>query len=443
MNLPRFGGFAGSKIALLGLAIFIFACGIRPAAAVPSFAQQTGQPCASCHVGAFGPQLTEYGREFKLNGYVATDGGDHLPLAMMVQSSFTHTSADQPGATPHFGPNDNLAVDQVSLFYAGRLTDSIGAFVQTTYDGVGRNFTWDNADIRFAQTGSLLGSPLLYGATLNNNPTVQDAWNSTPGWGFPFAQSPLAASPQAATLIDGGLAQQVVGAGAYALWNDLLYVEADAYSGLGKDVRNGLGVVPVSGADEYDGLFPYWRLALQHNFGSHYLELGTFGLSAKRIPGGDRSAGTDRITDVAADLTYLYGGDPDNPITGYVTYIHEHQGLDASSVLSGTNKSDYLNTFRVNGSYSYQNTFTFSGQRFQTRGSSDFAQYSGNGSPNSAGWIGEIAYVPGGKLDSWLPLPQWFNGRLSLQYTAYTEFNGTSSHASDNNTLYALLWLAW
>jgi hypothetical protein len=29
-----------------------------------------------------------------------------------------------------------------------------------------------------------------------------------------------------------------------------------------------------------------------------------------------------------------------------------------------------------------------------------------------------------------------------LQYTMYDEFNGTSSHASDNNTLYLLLWLA-
>jgi hypothetical protein len=38
---------------------------VRPdsAHAVPSFAQQTGQPCAACHVGAFGPQLKQYGRD--------------------------------------------------------------------------------------------------------------------------------------------------------------------------------------------------------------------------------------------------------------------------------------------------------------------------------------------------------------------------------------------
>ena len=42
----------------------------KPASALPSFARQTGQPCATCHNGAF-PQLTPFGRQFKLNGYTA------------------------------------------------------------------------------------------------------------------------------------------------------------------------------------------------------------------------------------------------------------------------------------------------------------------------------------------------------------------------------------
>jgi len=414
----------------------------EPARAVPSFARQTGEPCAACHVGAFGPQLTQHGREFKLNGYVWNDGGDHIPLAAMVQTSITHTDTDQPGPAPHFGPNDNVAIDQASLFLAGRLTDNVGAFIQTTYDGIARGLTWDNLDIRYADTAMLGGTRLLYGATINNNPTVQDAWNSTPGWGFPFALSGLAPTPAAATLIDGSLAQKVVGAGGYALWNNLIYVEADLYKGLGRDVRNALGVVPVSGSNSIDGVIPYWRVALQRNFGDHYLEIGSFGLSGGSFPGGDRSVGrSDHFTDVALDATYLYSGDPDNIVTGYVTYIHEHQALDSSSALLGSNGSDALVTFRFNGSYSYQNTFTFSGQRFQTRGSADGALYPGNGSPNSAGWIAEIAYVPGGKLDSWFPT--WINARLSLQYTAYTEFNGTAANAANANSLYALMWLAF
>ena len=78
----------------------------KPALALPSFAIQTGQPCAACHIGAFGPQLTPYGRDFKLHGYTANDGQNHgLPIALTTQTSFTHTLQPQPGgAAPGFKP---------------------------------------------------------------------------------------------------------------------------------------------------------------------------------------------------------------------------------------------------------------------------------------------------------------------------------------------------
>src|ERR1700722_10741772 len=44
-----------------------------PAEALPSYARQTGQPCATCHT-AF-PELTPYGRRFKIGGYTAGGGG--------------------------------------------------------------------------------------------------------------------------------------------------------------------------------------------------------------------------------------------------------------------------------------------------------------------------------------------------------------------------------
>ena len=412
----------------------------RQADAVPSFARQTGQPCATCHVGAFGPQLTRFGREFKMNGYVWSDGKSHIPLAGMLQASLTHTSADQPGgAAPGFAPNDNPAIDQTSLFVSGKWFDNVGSFIQITYDGIAKQLTWDNLDVRYADSGTLFGKPVILGATINNNPTITDPWNSTPGWGFPFAASDLAPAPAATTFADGGLAQVVLGAGGYGLWNDLLYTELDLYKGLGRDVRNALGVVPVAGSNSYDGVMPYWRVALQHDFGDHYLEVGTFGLFSDVAVGGEDNIGRlDHLTDVALDATYNYTGDADNIYTGYLTYIHENQKLDESSLLLGANPKDTLDTFRINGSYSYQNTYTLSGQYFQTTGTSDVALY--GGSPNSRGWNWEIAYVPSGKLGSWFPT--WFNPRLSLQYTMYTEFNGTGINASDNNTLYLLLWIA-
>ncbi len=425
----------------VSIAIAALAGAIQPATAVPSFARQTGLPCARCHVGAFGPQLTEFGREFKLNGYVWNDGHDgHIPLAAMIQASFTHTSADQAGgAAPGFDANDNPAVDQVSLFWGGQVFDDVGAFAQVTYDGIGHALGWDNLDIRYAKSLQTGGHPLLFGFTINNAPTVQDAWNSTPAWGFPFAQSGLAPTPAAAALVDGGLAQQVLGAGSYVLWDDLVYAEADLYKGLGKDVRNAFGAGPVSGSDAVDGVVPYWRIALQHDFGSHYVELGSFGLAGNLFPGGNRSIGhPDRFVDAAADATWLYSGGGDYILTGYLTYIRERQFLDSSSILSGTNSTDSLETLRANGSYSYDNTITVSGQYFQTSGSFDIARYGGK--PDSNGWVGEIAYVPGGKPDS--DFPAWLNLRISLQYTAYMRFDGSKNRASDNNTLFVLLWLA-
>jgi hypothetical protein len=426
-------------------AILALLVSTTPAWAVPSYATQTGQPCATCHVGAFGPQLTPFGRNFKLNGYTQSDGGDHpLPVSLMLQTSFTSTQKSQtPSAGPGFGPNDNFSLDQISAFYAGAITPSIGAFVQTTYDGIANVFTWDNMDVRYAHSGSIMGTDYVAGVTLNNNPTVQDLWNSTPAWGFPFSASGVAPTPAASTLIDGGLAQAVLGGGAYASIDNWLYLEGDIYKGLSRNIRNNLGTVPGADTEQFDGVIPYWRLALEHDFdGAHYVELGTYGLTADRFPAGDRTSGfKDHIVDNAVDANYQWHEDPDHFISAHATYIHETEDLNATFALGGSdNPSNRLDTFRTDVSYSYKNTYTPSVQYFNTRGTTDATFWgTDSGSPNTEGFIAELAYVPFGKPDS--PLP-WVNGRLALQYVAYTQFNGTSSHASDNNTIFLNLWLS-
>src|SRR5215468_3356646 len=204
-------GHGASRWSPFGLLLLVL---LAPphAVALQSFAWQTGQPCAQCHVHAFGPALTSFGRQFKLNGYVL-DRGDEpfIPIAATIQTSFTHTASAQPGgATPHTHANDNVVLDQLSLYYAGKILPKVGAFVQGTYDGVAGKAALDNVDIRFANQGTLADTNLVYGVSLNNNPTVQDLWNTTPAWGFPFASSPVAPTPAAAVLLDGSLAQQVL-----------------------------------------------------------------------------------------------------------------------------------------------------------------------------------------------------------------------------------------
>ncbi len=106
--------------------------------AVPSFARQTGMTCAACHT-VF-PELTPFGREFKLNGYVldnikqitGIDIDSHQtlalnsipPISMMVQISYTHTSTALPdSALPGALAKDGevLFPDQASFFYAGKI----------------------------------------------------------------------------------------------------------------------------------------------------------------------------------------------------------------------------------------------------------------------------------------------------------------------------------
>jgi hypothetical protein len=100
---------------------------------VPSFVAQTGRPCEACHVGGLGPQLTPFGREFKLRGYTARAVSFKVPFAAFIQSSFTHTQkAQTPSPAPSFQAKDNIALDQISVFLAGGVGSHLGAFVQTT-----------------------------------------------------------------------------------------------------------------------------------------------------------------------------------------------------------------------------------------------------------------------------------------------------------------------
>ena len=418
-----------------------------PALGVPAFAKQTGQPCAACHVGAFGPQLKQYGRDFKLNGYVASDGKSHgLPLAASTQLSFTHTNNAQPGpAAPDFAPNNNVALDQTSVYYAGRITPWLGAFAQITYDGVAKQLHEDNVDIRSSHDRDLFDEDLVYGFTVNNSPTVTDLWNSTPAWGFPYNGSALAPTPLAAALIDGGLGQRVLGGGTYMMWNDLLYAEVDIYHGLGYGVLNATGIVPVAGTDLTQGPIPYWRLALQKNFGRSYVEVGTYGLNASVLPGGiDVPGATDSFTDTALDATYQFIFNPksvtSDMVSAHATLIHENASLKASQELVGAQQAHTLDTFRADVSYSIGATVTPTIQYFQTTGTTDMAYWgTPNGSPNSSGFIAEIAYVPWGKPDS---LISWGNVRLAVQYVNYFSFDGSSHAASANNALYFSVWAA-
>lgn len=388
--LPR-AGLAGS----LGLAVLInVSLTSRASLALPLYARQTGQPCATCHTAFL--ELTPFGRRFKLGGYTL-GGGDWKdpPFAGMLQPTFTHTQAGQPGgAAPGFGTNNDLAMQQVSLFTGGRITENLGAFVQGTYNGVDHRFGWDNTDIRYARSVNVGGHTLLWGITANNNPTVQDVWNTIPAWSFPYISSALAPMPTAKTFIEQAYAQQVAGLSAYSFLDDTFYFEFGGYRPLSTDTQLALGV-DTTGQSPISGVAPYWRVAAEKNIGDHSWEVGTFGLASRVVPMNISGAATDLFTDIGLDTQYQYLGEP-HTVTIRAAWIHENHNTNASEALGlADNTNDQLRSLNASVSYIYDKTWSLTAGRISVGGTADAALYgTATGSPNSAGWIAEIAYLP-------------------------------------------------
>jgi hypothetical protein len=475
--------------------------GLPEALAVPSFARQTGMACTACHT-VF-PELTPFGREFKLNGYVldnmkqikgiTIEKSETLalsyvpPLSAMLQVSYTHTNKAVPDSSADL-PN-NLAKDgdllfpqQASLFYAGKIAEGLGAFVQLTFSGVDNSFAIDNTDIRYAHHLSpsgpswATGKDLIFGLTLNNNPTVQDPWNTQAAWGFPYSASNVAPTQIATTILDtgggqtltnangvqtttpGGVGQNAGGLGAYLWWDNSVYAELTAYTA---SKVGGTHPLDSSQTNVIQGLAPYWRLGWENRWDRNSLFVGTYGISARVAPGGTDAFGapiplggaTNKFTDVAFDAQYQYIGE-EHTFTVLGNYINEQQKLDASFANGlAENPKNRLNTFKLTGEYYYRRTIGGAIQFFNTTGSNDALLYpsgsmdpttgaltnavvgSATNSPNTRGSVLEVNYLP------------WLNVKLQLQYVMYSKFNGASNNydglgrnASDNNTLYLLAW---
>ena len=524
------GADVATATAIFGFVFIAVTFGTIPTAnALPSYARQTGQPCGTCHTDY--PGLTPYGRLFKLGGYTAgggpyrttpfrqfpqfrkdpldsyayandaqTDARNKLapgrdgqfatgqsdiwvpPISMMTIIGFTHTQASQNPPCGPYNCNDNVVVSPVSFFYGGAITDHIGAFAQVTYTNASfgsaaldpadpyasKLWTWDQLDVRYANTASIGGMPVTFGITANNNPSVQDPWNTTPAWSYPgaYAVSNVAPGPFASTFIDGALAAHSMGVGGYVWINNLVYLELSGYRTLNPKTQAALGADPFAGPGLTNGIAPYWRVAAEPHWGNHWLEFGAFGMSTGVHPfvgpltgtpdpntgfyNFDTTPQTDRFTDVGFDAQYQYQGS-NYWVTLRGTYIHENQTLDASSFYIGANPTNTLNTFRAYASLAYgnDNRIVVTGQYFDTWGTSDPMLYSNlisctapntDCSPNSNGFIAEIAYIP--FISSQAPGWPWANVRIGVQYTYYNKFDGDTVFAHDNNTLFVYAWFA-
>jgi hypothetical protein len=464
------------------LAVLISAAG--PAKSVPAFNRQTGQNCVACHAGGQFPELTPYGRLFKLTGY--TIGERAMPLSAMAVASVSKVAntskSDDPGAD--FQKNGKPIFATASLLAGGKLTDNIGAFVQVTYDPYAAqddsgkyhgHSNADNIDIRYADRFIGANQDLIVGLSANNNPSVSDPWNSVAAW-MQYVPVP---SPGSSRFIDGngpypgfGAGGNIAGLTAYAYWNQTLYAEVGGYSsarGLSAFMR--AGVAPAD-RTQLRGVNPYVRLALNHEWGAHSLMGGVSMMHARVYDDPlDTSdpASTHRYTDHAVDVQYQYLLDP-HAITAQAVYTsnkHRYPAalagqpapfFDASgeTALADTNDTDTSHMLRLRLGYVYQAHYGGSLAFFRLTGTTNTAlQTAGfddtgtltrtagassnlSGNPGTQGWTME---------GFWTPIQ---NLRVGLQYTTYGRFNGATHNydgfgrnARDNNTAFLYTWVAY
>jgi hypothetical protein len=255
-------------------------------------------------------------------------------------------------------------------------------------------------------------------------------------------------------LVSGKLTNVSLGASAYAMIDDWVYLEAGGYKGL---TNRGLSDVGLYSSNNInlDGPAPYGRAVLQHSLGNQSWSAGLLELQGKLRP-DPALAAADDYRDFGVDATYEYLAPPTNGVQANLAYIHEGRTLN-QSVTTGaaTFLHQTLNTFNANATYIYQQTWSATLALFDITGTADPLLYpesaisgSANGSPNSTGYTLGVECIPFGKLTS-IARP-YLNVRTGLQYTVYTRFNGGTSDydgngrsAGQNDTLYGYIWLAF
>jgi len=458
-----------------------------PAQAIPPFARQTGFACNACHVVY--PELTHMGRMFKINGYQLFNGKElqfieddgelrlGLPaipnLALFIMAGYVSLGKAVPDSQVQGAHSTSYGIQfpqQVSLLWGGKIAPHLGAFAQVTYDSTTGSFSIDNTDVRAAWQFVMPNkTPLTLGVSVNNNPTVEDAWNTTFAFGYPYLPPEISVGYGTGTLGASPILNmgpgKVAGPVFYALWNEQLYVAAGFYRsapvGQTNPVTGTVGPYDSTYSSIISGNAPYWRVAYEYDFDRYTAEIGTYGGYFKLFPGAGTALSppypgglTNNYTDIAADMQLQFIGET-NQVTYQLNYVKENRAQDAAYAAGTLNMSDWTSYLQTNITYWYKRKYGADIGYLSTKGSTDpgyptaptmstttppFAigvTNSANSNPATDAIVGELFYMP------------WLNLKIGLQYTHYTKFNGAQNNydgmgrnASDNDTTYLQFWFA-
>jgi hypothetical protein len=443
----------------------IFLGGANQAKAVPTFARQTGQSCVACHAGGQFPELTPYGRIFKLTGYTIGSQGNPFSAMLIADVTQNKNNIDSTGSTIS-QLNNVPIIDYGSVFVAGKITDNIGGFSQFTYnvyDSIDSNKNWrghlssDNTDVRYTNRFLTSANDLILGVTVHNSPGVQDVWNSSSAWGYPYV-APSGSTAgfnglPVSTVLDGSLGAKFAGIGGYAYWNKSIYVELTGYetaSGFWRVFNLGNKAGNLNYPITYsDGISPYLRVAYTHDWNEQNVMVGLIAMNTNIYP-TDPNTGfpilgaTTHYQDKGIDAQYQYLLDP-HTVSAHFRYVRENINDDTGGIYA---TSAHTSSTFTKITYTYRNQYGVDLAYKSITGSPDSQAYIGNGtntytgsannSPNTRLWTPEVF---------WLPMQ---NLRIGLQYNLYTEYlgattnyDGNGRNATDNNSAYLYAWMAF
>ncbi|MDE3009620.1 MAG: cytochrome C [Pseudomonadota bacterium] len=425
------------------------------AQALPVYARQTGQNCLACHAGGQFPELTPYGRMFKMTGYTIGTRTE-VPLSVMgvATDAFVANTNQGSVALANTDKNAQPVFAAGSVFLAGKISDNTGGFAQATYnnydsqDPNGNSHGYlrsDNMDFRYADHLIDQERDLIYGVSLNNHPSVTDPWNTAAAWmqyvpaastaAYQFADATTPFPQTAAPANTAGLTT-------YLFWNRHLYAEAGTYR-----TANGLlSLLSFNNTDAQTphlagGWNPYWRLAWSQEWGAHNLMVGASGMVAHLYDGNDTTSaanlGTARTSGL--DMQYQYLLDP-HTVTAQLVYNHQETqyspatfAASPAAALTGVPAMDSTNLIRAKLSYVYEAKYGGSLAFFSSHGSANV-----QGLPDTKGYTWEAFFMP----------VQYV--RVGLQFTGYqtyagatTNYDGLGRSAGDNNTLMLYVWGAY
>ena len=483
LNLTRLGP-ALREVKFLALTAVVTLGLMSSAKALPTFSRQTEQPCAACHLNV--GELTPEGRKFKLMGYTA--GKTVLPLSITATASDTRIKSTSSSIAPDIflAKNDQPILEEANLYAAGKFWGSAGGYVKLTESfantnpiygssgvqtgtKVGQDTFLDSSEVRMTNESRLAQHNVAWGFSLNNSPSVQDLWSTSTVYGFPYRSSTLQSAwgighfgPT--TLLDGGLASQVLGLSAYAMIDENIYLEIADY------VRSqpGWATLSVAGPNVNTirtGNNPYWRLVWNKTSGENSFMFGTFGMKTHlaRDPLVVGSA-SGAYSDYGFDTQFQHITSS-HSLSAQATVISETTDWGARSVgKSHDNPSSNLVTLKSKLTYDYARQYGVSVFEFSSKGTVDNLYWSYNqdqnvvtgacnqqtslltycsvnGSPNTSGAGFELYYDP---------IPSI---HIVFQQTYYKTFlgggtfvdnsAGLARYAGDNNLSYFYVLLSY